>query len=187
MLIHYSPDVVRVVRSIPVSEQGTHYKPNGLWLSVEGPDDWESWCRAEDFRLENLANRHEVVLSDFARIHRIRNAQEIDAFSARYSAVLIPGHDMRAIDWKKVAEHHDGIIIAPYIWERRISRTPEVFWYYSWDCASGCIWNAKAVESIQLLPNPESVSQPTTTPDRDAATPDPSTGQPHSNIKAPCR
>jgi hypothetical protein len=24
----------------------------------------------------------------------------------------------------------------------------ETFWYYSWDCASACIWNLSAVEPV---------------------------------------
>jgi hypothetical protein len=50
------------------------------------------------------------------------------------------------IEWRKVAERFDGIIIAPYIWQRRLDL--ESSWYYSWDCASGCIWNASAVREI---------------------------------------
>jgi hypothetical protein len=50
------------------------------------------------------------------------------------------------IDWYRVAEQYDGIIITPYIYERRL--TEYTTWYYSWDCASGCIWNGKAIANI---------------------------------------
>lgn len=32
------------------------------------------------------------------------------------------------IDWPQVAQHYDGIIIAPYCWEMRLDR--EAGWYY---------------------------------------------------------
>jgi len=52
------------------------------------------------------------------------------------------------INWPAVAEKYDGIIIAPYIWQRRLSDNPDHFWYYGWDCASGCIWNTEVIEEI---------------------------------------
>lgn len=50
------------------------------------------------------------------------------------------------IDWQAVASDHDGIIISPYNWPAR----HEMIWYYPWDCASGCIWNADAITSITI-------------------------------------
>ena len=41
----------------------------------------------------------------------------------------------------------DGIIIAPYQWYCRMT----VDWYYTWDCASGCIWNLDAIESVNAV------------------------------------
>lgn len=38
---------------------------------------------------------------------------------------------------------YDG---APYQWECRLDR--DTFWYYSWDCASACIWNLQAVRPL---------------------------------------
>ncbi|QBI98814.1 hypothetical protein SEA_BOBBY_184 [Mycobacterium phage Bobby] len=49
------------------------------------------------------------------------------------------------IDWGKVAADYGGIIIAPYQWSRRM----DPHWYYTWDCASGCIWNLEAIESLE--------------------------------------
>jgi len=36
-----------------------------------------------------------------------------------------------------VSKEYDGIEIAPYQWDARLS----LIWYYGWDVASGCIWN----------------------------------------------
>lgn len=55
-------------------------------------------------------------------------------------------HYVYYIDWDRVASKHDGIIIAPYCWQQRLK--DETFWYYSWDCASGCIWHPRAVTAL---------------------------------------
>lgn len=53
------------------------------------------------------------------------------------------GHDH--INWPMVADRYQGIVIAPYLWSRRMDGG---LWYYGWDCASGCIWDAAAVASV---------------------------------------
>ena len=58
----------------------------------------------------------------------------------------------RCIAWEKVAAKYDGLIITPYIWQRRM----ELNWYYTWDCASGCIWNVRAIKDIRLIETVES-------------------------------
>jgi hypothetical protein len=144
-LIHYSRVPLRKMHS--VSEQRDHFKPTGLWVSVKGPDDWKSWCVSEGFSLENLAYPHIIVLSPQANILRLSSANDIDAFTSEYFATNSLFLDGRyQINWGLVADHYDGIIIAPYIWERRLFGGAN--WYYSWDCASGCLWEASAVQSI---------------------------------------
>jgi hypothetical protein len=63
-------------------------------------------------------------------------------FDATYG--IRSAHAGIPIDWQRVAEQHQGIIITPYQWECRYS----IDWYYIWDCASGCIWDPDAIESI---------------------------------------
>lgn len=48
------------------------------------------------------------------------------------------------IDWASVCRAYQGIVISPYFWSRRMGP----MWYYSWDCASGVIWDADAIESV---------------------------------------
>ena len=52
----------------------------------------------------------------------------------------------RYIDWPAVATDYPGLIIAPYQWSCRMSEFTR--WYYGWDCASGCIWNADAIARV---------------------------------------
>lgn len=139
-LIHYSDTPLLTVHS--VQQEPSYVKPRGLWVSVEGSDDWKEWCMGEEFRLDHLASPHEIILAPTANILRLTNVAELDDFDEHWGV----GDDsvMAAIDWVSVAQSYQGIIIAPYIWERRL----ELMWYYGWDCASGCIWDASAIEHI---------------------------------------
>jgi hypothetical protein len=144
-LIHYSRIPVVSVNS---NSQPTEpdLKPNGLWVSVEGEYDWKWWCDWEDFQPQNLTCPHEVTISRGARILHLNGPEDIDKFTAAYAAPAFLGGRSLHIHWKRVADEYQGIIIAPYVWERRLSI--HTFWYYGWDCASGCIWDKAAIKSI---------------------------------------
>lgn len=89
-----------------------------------------------------LTHVHDVTLTEGANILRLQNATDIDKFTATYA------NGYCRIDWHDIAAQYQGIIIAPFIYQRqRAKHTP---WYYSWDCASGCIWDATAISSITL-------------------------------------
>jgi hypothetical protein len=151
-LIHYSASPVTCVqsRSQPFTEF-QHQKPKGLWVSVEGKADWKDWCQMENFGLDRLAVGNVVTLAATANILRLRSACDLDDFTRTYG---VPFHWQHSgshlgsgIQWPVVAMAHQGIIIAPYIWSRRM----DFGWYYGWDCASGCIWDAGAIETIGVL------------------------------------
>jgi hypothetical protein len=108
----------------------------------------------EDYRKGDLNFIHDVTFKPGASILRLNNAADIDAFSKEYSFSIFadlpdapPLFLMQrdGIRWDKVAERYQGILIPNYIWEKRM----DPFWYYPWDCASGCIWNVDAIESIK--------------------------------------
>jgi hypothetical protein len=142
-------------------------KPTGLWVSVQGEDDWNWWCRAEDFRVEALAVCTRVILSPDANLKVVQGEAELIAFDREWGvdwsfggksdAIGIGAH--RRIDWVKLAKEYDGIIIAPYVWscrlplDRNSERKRVSDWYYPWDCASGCIWNGtKAIAGFEEAP-----------------------------------
>ena len=139
-------------------------KPRGFWVSVEGNGDgWSDWCKDTNFAKPRLRYRHEVKLSPDAKILYLQNAADIDQFTQKYRdensqinkdiADIGPkyGHpsDTMEIDWVAVAKKYQGIIISPYIYSRRLSG--HCTWYYGWDCASGVIWDANAVDSISRI------------------------------------
>lgn len=157
-LIHYSNEPLRAVcdeTQEPSGRDGvwwTHEKPRGLWVSVLGRDDWASWCRAESFRRTRRQCASRIVLSPSAKVLRMASAHEMDAFTRQYGEVIrLQGsrYNRTGINWSKVAAEYDGIIIAPYIWSRRLHDLTG--WYYGWDCASGCIWNSRAIARVQAL------------------------------------
>ncbi len=110
------------------------FKPLGFWYSVDG--DWERWCTSDQHDWLEGHWRHTVELGQ-ENILRISCAAEIDSFHRRYSV------SSYRVKWNVVANQYDGIQIAPYIGERRLDG--ETSWYYSWDCASGCIWRPKGL------------------------------------------
>jgi len=159
-LIHYSDKPLHRVHSIDQSGEAYRYhrgsKPIGLWVSVEGEDDWRSWCEAESFR--DIARQHatEVVLHPRHRVLILPTATAMTLFQHQYGYednMLGVWRNAR-IDWGRVASDHQGIIIAPYQWSHRLEE-PCSGWYYSWDCASGCIWNAEAVAELRSIPERE--------------------------------
>ena len=158
-LVHYSDAPVLSVHDTEQSpELRPCGKPWGLWVSADDHEDnWRDWCLSERFGLERLTHVHDVELVPGAlgrSVLRLDGAADLDRFTREF-ARTDPGYSALGIldrgccmDWHAVAERWDGILIAPYVWERRIhDRTG---WYYTMDCASGCIWRARAVASITL-------------------------------------
>lgn len=157
-LMHYAAAPITFDRGRTYTQEEPHAygKPAGLWVSVAGEDDWPSWCRKEEFAQDSLAAVHSVTLAESAEVHTITSAFELDAFTGLYAVqtdrerkFTWTANDQRhwPIDWRRVAEDCNGLIIAPYQWARRL----ELDWYYGWDCASGCIWNLDAIESVVLV------------------------------------
>ncbi len=140
-LFHYSRKPLLKIHSKAQLKSDYEMKPQGFWITVG--DAWKEWCESESFSLCNLRVKTEIVLHQTANILRLSNAKDIDDFTHQYKVV---GHRVLGIRWDVVALGYDGVIISPYIWERRM--TAHTFWYYPWDVASGCIWNASAVAAL---------------------------------------
>lgn len=130
-----------------VYEQNGAYKPRGFWVSVQGEHDWPDWCYDEGWKLDSLKHAYRVALKPTACVLVINTLAGLDKFHCRYTQRR-QAHDLRhrEVDWTRVREQHDGLIIAPYRHERRL----EYMWYYGWDCASGVIWDLTAVDSVRL-------------------------------------
>lgn len=129
-----------------------HGKPVGLWLSVDGEDDWPSWCKSEDF--DGCGPWHyRVHVAAPDRLLWLRTPAALRRFAAERLVATEPEIIGPAIDWEAVACQWAGLVIAPYQWECRLAHG--MSWYYGWDCASGCIWDPEACgASLELLSAP---------------------------------
>jgi hypothetical protein len=154
-LLHYSSNMIEKLLQIeyPQKDMNWHAKPNGLWLSVEGDDDWKWWCEQEEFLLENLEFVYEVILKKEANVlHLLWEDQIIDmAKKYPYGDFLWPTKEPRTyeLDWELVKKDYQGIIISPYQWGCRMDQ--DCCWYYGWDCASGCIWDLDCIDEFKRV------------------------------------
>lgn len=154
-LRHYAPAVVTLDRDAVYEQGGLDRplgKPNGLWLSVED-DPVDGWFAAvEDMGLapERVAVEHVVDLHPDANLLVVKDAEDLERLDAMLPALpLYPGDDATLrvhVDWSHVIEEFDGVVIAPYRYERRLDSA--YGWYYGWDCASGCVWNLDAIAAL---------------------------------------
>jgi hypothetical protein len=154
-LFHYSAEPLGELRAVPMQryrEGGTWTfidKPQGLWLSVE--DAWEEWCRDNGFRLDTLCCKTRIVLKETPRLLLLESVLDIREFQGKYGMPHpLVGISYPGINWTRVAEKYAGIVIAPYQWSLRF----ELMWYYTWDCASGCIWDPSIIERVEIVEEP---------------------------------
>lgn len=130
-------------------------KPLGLWLSDESGTTigWSEWTDGSNHY--DLAHPFEVVIAADSNVLTLGTYAEAVDFTDAYARTITPPdialppsleRHIRAfaIDWARVAEDYQGIAITPYIWTARM----RLLWYYGWDCASACIWDAGAIKAV---------------------------------------
>ena len=130
------------------------YKPNGLWFSAgDGEDGWRAWCESKEFNKTGLSVKQKIVLNDDANILIIDSLNKLYSFNNTFKIQgrFFEGTDWarQGIDWERVAKIYQGIVIAPYFWKAQLDS--KTFWYYAWDCASGCIWDKEAIKQIKII------------------------------------
>jgi len=151
-LIHYASNAVEFdPERIYIDKEDAILKPAGLWVSVQGDYDWRWWCEQTDW-VDNITHAHEVKLKDDANILHLNSPSELMNFGEKY-----PNTDPEYaryeklmtmfLDWTRIKQDYQGVIIAPYQWSCRF----DLMWYYGWDCASGCIWDLSSVEEFKVI------------------------------------
>ena len=139
---HWTSEVPERIESVTQGENDFRPKPRGFWVSDDSPDNWETWCYHEEFARETFVHKMVIDL-DTKFILQITSGHELDIFTDMYEVKLLDC--IVGINWAEVAKAYSGILIMPYLWERRLSdKTP---WYYGWDCSSGCIWDSDAIRA----------------------------------------
>jgi len=157
MRIHHSREGTRSGTEPQISgfSQEIGPKPNGLWYECQdgSSETWEEFCTVGlTSGYDKYDSTYNVILKDDGYyILHITDDHHFEKFAKMYSVNHPADPDGskgldKMIDWPKVAEHYSGIEICPYLSSKRMD--DDAFWYYGWDVASGCIWNAQGVEEL---------------------------------------
>ena len=130
-----------------VSDNGIAYKPNGIWLSVDG--GWESWCRTE---MPGWIGKGKVCLGaklkDGINIWKIDCKEDFDKewdirfWSEGSRALIRREYEKFRLFWKHICEKYDGIYITEKaFWEMRLDN----MFAYSCDCSCIVVFDARNV------------------------------------------
>ena len=144
ILAHYTAEPLVFDAQRTYAQHHPTFKPHGLWLTIDGEDGWRAWCEYESFHPESLAHRTEFRLRENANILHLESHRDVLHFTAKYADKLTRLRGW--VDWSRVVDQYDGVLIAPYLWSARMAI--ETTWYSTWDCASGCFWNLDAIELV---------------------------------------
>tara|TARA_Y100000389_G_C17323374_1_gene444238 strand:+ start:365 stop:877 length:513 start_codon:yes stop_codon:yes gene_type:complete len=133
-------------------KQTQDWKPNGIWYSCR--NSWYKFIKNEDMyeRLYKYIHKIKITNNKLTTIKKkdseklliINNINDFDEFYNEYR-ILNNKLNYYLIDWKKVSKDYGGIEICPYLHERR-----KIKWYYTWDVASGCIWNNNIIKNTLI-------------------------------------
>ena len=124
--------------------QRIRFKPFGLWYACGS--EWVDWLRSEMpdwYEAAKYLYEIKVVQKEVLKLESVKDVLKFNEQHGVYRTYS------QEIDWPTVARQHAGIEICPY--QQRLRMSEDVGWYYPWDVASGCIWNADGVKSVELL------------------------------------
>jgi hypothetical protein len=154
--IHHSPSPLGSLRDGD-QDHATDYgaKPDGLWFSVgnvsDCGSDWRALCeeraKTDGWSLDCLKYQTEIFFAKDANILWIQDAVGIDSLTAEYGRIRRDGR--QSVDWHRIAKEFEGIIISPMCHDRRDYE--QARWYACWQCSSGCVWQARAVQTLRPL------------------------------------
>jgi hypothetical protein len=130
--------------------QRTADKPRGLWYGFG--HSWLEWVRNEMPNWEESYDHIFLLEVNDSVVKSMSTNEELLLFTEKYSTSKNKpsepsGHfGQNLIDWDLVSNDYAGIEINPYVHSARMDRRTS--WYYSWDVASGCIWDKSAIRSV---------------------------------------
>lgn len=134
-----SQSPISTVRSTEQTGRATEIgKPDGFWFGVGS--EWIDWTESDmpKWKGDNLYS----VEVDEAQCLVIEDELGFREFARTY------GTRDGMIDWELVAKDHKGIIFKEYFPQYRMKYR----WYYSWDVASGCVWDVSAMKRVEQQP-----------------------------------
>ena len=155
-LSHFSPEVVRAVRS-ELPGDGEEWdvfdpeqtKPRGFWVSLDGENDWAQLSR----RLGRAPGiRHRVVLRNDGNLLIIDDEADAREVSRWYMRQDSETGGLK-IDWKAMGADWAGILMLRFDWPLTLEQ--ELYWTHHWSIPSGCIWDSRAIGSIEPVSAPD--------------------------------
>ena len=131
-------------------------KPTGFWYGID--NSWIEWCESEmpewvtphRYRLE-IDMAEVLVVDTIEKMHDINKHSVTDEYPPmlHYPTQTFQRFNYN-IDWTHFEKKgYKGIEIPRYMYELRMNH--DFFWYYSWDVASGCIWDTSIIKSVTKL------------------------------------
>jgi len=132
--------------------QKTDLKPEGVWYGCG--DSWLKWMSREVPKWLDAVNYIYELELDQEFILTITNEEQFKRFEREYwgrapwqgrggwTDTGPPDGQFEMIEWDTLIGQYDGIEICPYLQQFRMSNSQ---WYYTWDVASGCIWDSESL------------------------------------------
>jgi hypothetical protein len=156
--IHYSD--LGIITKVQYPDDGPDHrgtKPPGLWFSVvsqDGSDSWKHWCEKNSRQLGTY--RTEIVFRPDARLLWLDDADVIGGLTNAFRYFpdcpdwqrSNPVYTRSAIRWERMAKKYDGVILTD---PRCFEPQNKGHWYFTWDCASGCVWSPTPVAKLKPL------------------------------------
>jgi len=154
-----------------VDDQKINFKPKGFWYANE--NDWIQWVGNNmgiiyRYFFEVKIYHTDLKNPDRNKILYLETIEDMIEFSVRFKGfytidyyeneneynedieINYNNKTIYIIDWKKVTELYGGIeikISKPYL----LSKEYNLIWASTFDVHSGCVWNMKAIESMNPI------------------------------------
>lgn len=114
-------------------------KPKGMWYALA--NEWAEFIKTQSPEWASDYTNVFLLDIDFSKILRINTPEKLIEFDRKYARSMF-------VDWGAVQQDgYSGVEIIPYQYEYR----HKLQWYYSWDLASGCIWDSSCVRKTTKL------------------------------------
>jgi hypothetical protein len=156
--IHYTAENIATLdlsrTYAQTAENLAFHKPNGLWLSIAGINDWENYCRTNNENLDKLKSEFQVQLKPDAKILILYNEAALVDFEKKYAyypkSIAEHGENYAldfSIKWQEIINDYQGLAL-PKVITKSYNMS---LWFDTWCCTSACIWDLQAVAKVEKL------------------------------------
>jgi len=141
--IHITNATIDVSRTYEQSDKDI--KPTGLWYGIN--NEWLNWCKEHE--PEWIGKNMFKLDIDMSNVLILSTVKDTIEFYIKYKK----DKPWECMKWRDLAKDYDGFEIQNYhaIKYSEFLRIDYIgfLWLWGWDVDSGCIWNLKAIKSIE--------------------------------------